>query len=83
MKWTRIAVVVVATLIAGYACVHTGNRPQEHSAVADEVTPLLVEHLPQGKSAAALKAFYKRLGQSRIQQLTRQVLGLAKSAANL
>jgi len=69
--------------IAGYACVHTGGDAAERQAVVDEVVPVLLDHLPQGKSAAVLKAFYRILSKQRLQHLTGQVLRLAKSAARL
>ncbi len=69
--------------IAGFACVHTGGDSTDPSSVADEVVPVLLEHMPHGKSAAVLKAFYRKLGQKRLQQLTKQVIGLVKAAANL
>jgi predicted GTPase len=69
--------------IADYACVHTDSDSADATSVADEVVPVLLEHIPHGKSAAVLKAFYRKLGQQRLQQLTRQVIGLAKAAANL
>ncbi len=65
--------------IADYACVYTGESPSSNSSVAEELVPLLVEHLDQGHSAAILKAFYKQLSQQRVKKLTRQVMGLVKS----
>lgn len=69
--------------IAGIACVHTASDSSDPSSVSDEVVPLLVEHMPHSKSAAVLKSFYSRLGQNRLQQLVKQVIGLSKSAAKL
>lgn len=64
--------------VAGYACVYTGEDHPPDTSVADEVVPLLVEHLSHGHSAAILKAFYTQLSQKRFNQLTKQLLGLMK-----
>ncbi len=66
--------------VAGYACVYVGDGHAVDSSVIDEVVPQLVAHLQQGQAAALLKAFYKQLSRQRLATLTRQLLGLAKSA---
>jgi predicted GTPase len=65
--------------ISGYACVYTGKTHATDSSVADELVPLIVQHLSQGKMAAILKAFYKQLGAQRLQRLLKQTLGLLKN----
>jgi len=66
--------------IAAYACVYTGETHIADSSVADEVVPQLMNHLSQGHAAAVLKAFYQQLSQKRFQQLSRQAVGLIKTA---
>ncbi len=69
------------TAVAGYACVHVGESHAVDTSVVDEVVPQLVAHLKQGQAAAMLKAFYKQLSRQRLATLSRQLLGLAKTAS--
>ena len=66
-------------LVADYACVYTGEEHDDDSSVADQLVPLLVDHLDHGRSAAVLKAFYSQLNKQRIQRLIGQVTELAKT----
>jgi predicted GTPase len=69
--------------IAGYACVYTGDdHPPDHR-IAEELVPLLVQHLDQAHAVAILKAFYQQLGQERIKKLARQLVGLLKSVTDV
>ncbi|QDT12335.1 dynamin family protein [Planctomycetes bacterium K23_9] len=65
--------------IAGYACVYTGEVHDSDTSVADELVPELLKYLDHGHSAAILKAFYQRLSQERIKQLTQQIIGLLRT----
>ncbi|TWU34352.1 GTPase family protein [Novipirellula artificiosorum] len=65
--------------VDGYACVYTGNTHPADTSVVDEVIPQLVTHLDEAHAAAVLKAFYNQLGQKRLAQLSRQLVGLLKS----
>ncbi|TWU45557.1 GTP-binding protein YsxC [Novipirellula aureliae] len=66
--------------VSDYACVYTGDVHPLENQVVDEVVGTLLAHLQQGKSAAVLKAFYKQLSEKRVSELTKQVIGLLKSA---
>ncbi len=64
--------------IAGYACVYTGDEHSDDASVADELVPLLIDHLDHGHATAILKAFYKRLSAERLARLKQQTTGLVK-----
>jgi predicted GTPase len=66
--------------VSGYGCVYLGNAYGRDSSVVDELVPLIVEHLSEGKMAAMLKAFYKQLGSKKLQRLLKQTRGLLWSA---
>ena len=67
-------------MIAGYACVYTGELLSADSSVAEEVVPQLVDHLDHGHAAAVLKAFYQQLSQQRFKQMSLQVIRLLKTS---
>ncbi len=62
--------------ISGYACVYTGDLHISDTSVADELVPLLADHLESGQSAAVLKAFYRQLSQQRYEKALEQFKGL-------
>lgn len=62
--------------IADFACVCLGQERVNSSSVADEIVPLLTEHLDQAHATAVLKAFYDQLSRDRLAKLLRQLVGL-------
>ena len=65
--------------VADYACVHVGQDHPADSTVADELVPILIQHLDHGHAAAILKSFYKQISRERYAKLSRQVIGLLKT----
>lgn len=62
--------------LVDFACVNTRGGETQGAHVADELLPLLLEHLQAGQAAAILRGFYRQMSQQRFQKLKKQFSGL-------